>query len=104
MRKRKDQYAQSRVAQKRQPPPGSDVSEERPNLARINVEAGVGRAGFGVGDRVRIESSGMYAGQIGVIERLSSGVIPSALVRVEGGGTRQVRTIDLVAVPKGEAH
>mgnify|MGYP000482255647 CR=1 FL=1 len=29
---------------------------------------------------------GPYSGQIGVIERLSSGAIPSALVRVEGGG------------------
>ena len=99
MRKRKDNFAQSRVGQKRQPPVGSDTSEERPNLARINLNAGVGRAGFGVGDRVRIESTGMYSGQIGVIERLSSGVIPSALVRVEGGGTRQVRTIDLVVAP-----
>jgi len=40
----------------------------------------------------------MYAGQTAVIERLSGGVIPSALVRTEGGGSRQVRTIDLVAV------
>ena len=99
MRKRKDNYTQSRVAQKRQPPATSDVSEDRPNLARINLDAGVGRAGFRVGDRVRIESTGMYAGQIGMIERLSSGVIPSALVRVEGGRGRQVRTIDLVPVP-----
>jgi hypothetical protein len=42
----------------------------------------------------------MYAGQIGVIERLSSGAIPSALVRVEGGGSRQVRMIDLVLAPE----
>jgi len=33
-----------------------------------------------------------------VIERLSGGGIPSALVRVDGGGSRQVRTIDLVQV------
>ena len=98
--KRKDNFARSRVAQKRQPQPGSEAPEDRPNLARINLDAGVGRAGFRVGDRVRIESSGMYSGQTGVIERLSSSVIPSALVRVEGGGTRQVRTIDLVAAPR----
>jgi hypothetical protein len=103
MRKRKDNYAQSRVARKRQPPPGTEMSEERPNLARINLDAGAGRAGFKVGDRVRIESTGMYAGQIGVIERMSSGAIPSALVRVEGAGTRQVRTIDLVAAPREKA-
>ena len=103
MKKRKDNFARSRVAQKRQPPPGNETPDERPNLARINLDAGAGRAGFSVGERVRIESTGMYAGQIGVIERLSSGVIPSALVRVEGGGGRQVRTIDLVPAPKGEA-
>lgn len=104
MPKRKDNFTRSRVAQKRAPQPGSEAPEDRPNLARINLSAGAGRQGFAVGDRVRIESTGMYAGQIGVIERLSSGVIPSALVRVEGGGTRQVRTIDLVAAPKDEAR
>ena len=105
MRKRKDNYAQSRVAQKRAPAAGSEIPEERPNLARINLDAGTGRAGFKVGDRVRIDSTGMYAGQTGVIERMSSGVIPSALVRVESGGTRQVRTIDLVAAPReGKAN
>jgi hypothetical protein len=45
---------------------------------------------------VRIEATGTYSGEIAVIERLSAGVIPSALVRTDGGGTRQVRTIDLV--------
>lgn len=98
--KRKDNFARSRVAQKRAPQPGSEAPEDRPNLARINLDAGAGRAGFKVGDRVRIDSTGMYSGQTGVIERLSSSVIPSALVRVEGGGTRQVRTIDLVAAPR----
>jgi hypothetical protein len=98
--KRKDNFARSRVAQKRAPQPGSEAPEDRPNLARINLDAGAGRAGFKVGDRVRIDSIGMYSGQTGVIERLSSSVIPSALVRVEGGGTRQVRTIDLVAAPR----
>jgi hypothetical protein len=80
---------------RRAPAAGSEESPERPNLATINLKAALGRAGFEVGDRVRIEAAGMYSGQIGVIERLSSGVIPSALVRVEGGGSRQVRTIDL---------
>ena len=102
-KKKKDNFARSRVAQKRAPQPGSEAPEDRPNLARINLKAGAGRAGFAVGDRVKIESTGMYSGQIAVIERLSTGAIPSALVRVEGGGTRQVRTIDLADVPKGEA-
>jgi hypothetical protein len=99
MRKRKVVYPPAKTATKRAPAPAPDPSYERPNLATINLAATTGRAGFTVGDRVRIEGSGMYAGEIAVIERLSSGVIPSALVRTEGGGTRQVRTIDLVAVP-----
>lgn len=103
-KRKQNNYAGSRVAQKRQPPPAPETPEDRPSLARINLSAGTGRQGFAVGDRVRIDSTGMYAGQFGVIERLSSGVIPSALVRVEGGGSRQVRTIDLVAAPReGEA-
>jgi hypothetical protein len=96
-RKRKQVYPPAKTSNRRQPLPGADASLERPNLATINLSAGAGKQGFSVGDRVRIEASGLYAGEIGVIERLSSGVIPSALVRVdEGGGRRQVRTIDLV--------
>jgi hypothetical protein len=46
---------------------------------------------------VRIQASGIYSGEIATIEKISAGgVIPSALVRTEGGGTRQVRTIDLI--------
>lgn len=97
MRKRKATYPPAKTATKRAPAPAPDPDYERPNLARINLSAGAGRAGFAVGDRVRIEASGMYAGEMAVIERLSSGVIPSALVRTDGGGTRQVRTIDLRA-------
>ena len=99
MRKRKAVYPPARTATKRAPAPAPDASQERPNLARINMAAGAGRAGFAVGDRVRIEASGTHAGEIAVIERLSGGVIPSAVVRTDTGGTRQVRTIDLVPAP-----
>ena len=61
----------------------------------MNLSAAAGQPGLKVGDRVRIEAAGLYSGQSAVIERLSTGVIPSALVRTENG-TRQVRTIDLV--------
>ena len=104
MPKRRGNQPISKVGQKRLPPAISEDSIERPNLARINLSAGAGKAGLKVGDRVRIGSNGMYSGQIGVIQRLSSGVIPSAFVQVESGGTRQVRTIDLVAVPNGEGN
>ncbi len=95
MTKRKRVYPPAKTANRRAPMPGSDASPERPNLATINLQAGAGRAGLKVGDRVRIEAAGLYAGETAVIERLSGGVIPSALVRTEGGHTRQVRTIDL---------
>ena len=101
--KRKVNYPPAKTATKRAPAPTPDPNIVRPNLATINLEAGAGRAGFSVGDRVRIDASGMFSGQIAVIERLSVGVIPSALVRTEGGGTRQVRTIDLVPAPAESA-
>jgi hypothetical protein len=61
----------------------------------MNLAAAAGQPGLKVGDKVRIEAAGLYSGESAVIERLSSGVIPSALVRTQNG-TRQVRTIDLV--------
>ncbi|MDP8904834.1 MAG: hypothetical protein M3N29_05880 [Chloroflexota bacterium] len=97
-RKRKVWYPPAKTATKRAPPAGSDASPDRPNLARINLSAGTGQAGFSVGDRVRIDASGTYSGEVGVIERLTAGVIPSAVVRTDSGGVRQVRTIDLAAV------
>ena len=90
----------SKVGQKRLPPQVSEDTYERPNLARTNIVPGAGNAQLKVGDRVKIGSSGMYSGQIGVIERVSAGVIHSALVRVEGGGSRQVRTVDLTLAPE----
>jgi hypothetical protein len=64
-------------------------------VATIDLNAGSGRAGLSVGDRVRISGGGLYAGEAAVIEKLTSGVIPAALVRTDAGHTRQVRTIDL---------
>lgn len=102
MRKRKTTYPPPKTSTRRAPPAGSDESPERPNLARINLTATTGRSGFAVGDRVRIDASGTYSGEMAVIEKLSGGVIPSALVRTDSGGARQVRTIDLVK-PSAEA-
>jgi hypothetical protein len=86
------------------PAPTPDGEPERPNLARINLSAAAGQAGLSVGDRVRIEASGTYSGEVGTIERLISGVIPSALVRMAGGGSRQVRTVDLKQLPATESN
>jgi len=67
-------------------------------VATIDLTAGKGRAGLTVGGRVRIAGSGLFSGEIAVIEKLVTGVIPAAVVRTEAGKTRQVRTIDLEPV------
>jgi hypothetical protein len=67
-------------------------------VASINLSASTGRAGLKVGDRVRINGTGLYSGELATIEKLTTGAIPSAVVRTEAGRTRQVRTIDLEPV------
>jgi len=102
------------VARKRQtypparsggPPPrpgaGPEGAVNRPNLVAINLDAGRGRTGLSVGDRVQIGGTGRYAGEAVVIERITAGVIPSAVVRNEAGETRHVRTIDLEPAREG---
>lgn len=109
-RKRKTVYPPPRNAPPRPPRPGepggpggpaADQPYQRPTVASINLSAGAGRAGLKVGDRVRITGAGLYSGEIATIDRLTTGVIPSAVVRTEAGRTRQVRTIDLEPVVGG---
>ena len=70
--------------------------ERRPaGATSINLGALGGRSGFAVGDKVRILGTGLYAGEIAVIERMANGAIPSAAVRTEAGRARTVRTVDL---------
>jgi hypothetical protein len=76
------------------PQPG-DENAGRPGATSIHLGALEGRGGFSVGDRVRILGSGLYAGEIAVIERMANGAIPSAAVRTEAGRARTVRTVDL---------
>lgn len=106
-RKRKTVYPPPRNAAPRPPragepggpgSPGADVPYARPTVASINLSASSGRAGLKIGDRVRITGSGLYSGEVATIDRMSTGVIPSAVVRTEAGRTRQVRTIDLEPV------
>ena len=73
-------------------------NRERPTVATIDLNAGVGRPGLKIGSRVRITGNGLYGGEIAIIERFATGVIPAAHVRTESGKTRQVRTIDLEPV------
>ena len=86
-------------------PGGPPVGEPyvRPTVASINLSASTGRAGLSVGDRVRINGTGLYSGELATIEKLTTGPIPSAVVRTEAGRTRQVRTIDLEPVAAAPA-
>jgi hypothetical protein len=103
VRKRKTTYPPAKTANR--PPPASGLPSDapyvRPTVATIDLSAGKGKSGLAVGGRVRISGTGLYAGEIAVIERLVSGVIPQAVVRTEAGKTRQVRTIDLEPVAAG---
>ena len=100
-RKRKTVYPPARTDTKPTQRPGAGPEPYvRPTVATIDLTAGSDRAGLSIGDRVRISGSGLYAGEAAVIEKLTSGVIPAALVRTEAGRTRQVRTIDLEPIAR----
>jgi hypothetical protein len=102
VRKRKVTYPVPKTATRRAPAPGvAGDQQARPQMATINMNARIGRSGFAVGDRVRIIGQGLLAGESAVVEALSGGVIPAALVRTESGKTRRIRTIDLE--PAGDA-
>jgi hypothetical protein len=101
VRKRKVNYPPAKTANRPAPATGlpTDPPYVRPTVATIDLTAGKGRAGLTVGGRVRISGTGLYSGEIAVIEKLvTGGVIPSAVVRTEAGKSRQVRTIDLEPV------
>ena len=94
MRKRKVTYPTPRN-KKAPPPTAPEPVYVRPSVVAIDLTAGAGGGAFVIGDKVRIVGSGLYNGEAAVVESLPGGVIPSALVRTEGGRTRRVRTIDL---------
>jgi hypothetical protein len=80
---------------------GPPAEYVRPTVASINLAASAGRSGLKPGDRVRMTGSGLSSGELARIDRLTSGVFPSAVVRTDAGRTRQVRTIDLEPVSSG---
>ena len=91
-RKRKVFIPPKKTAPK--PQPGVE-NAGRPGATSINVTALEGRHDLSVGDRVRILGTGLYNGEVAVIERMANGAIPSAAVRTEAGRARTVRTVDL---------
>jgi hypothetical protein len=100
VRKRKTTYPPAKTATRPAPATGlpSDPPYVRTTVATINLEAAKGKTGLTVGRRVRITGTGLYSGEIAVIEKLITGVISQAAVRTESGNTRRVRTIDLEPV------
>lgn len=72
----------------------------RQGVVTIDLNAGAGRPGLSVGDRVRISGPGLYSGEEAVIERVLNGAIPAMFVRTLAGRTRQVRAIDLDVVTR----
>ena len=103
-RKRKVTYPTPRTANRPAPAAGAggDPAYVRSSLVSIDLTAGAGRKDLTIGERVRIIGTGLYNGEIAVIERFAGGVVPAAHVRTEAGRPRQVRTIDLEPVGKGE--
>jgi hypothetical protein len=97
LKRRKVTYPVAKTHTKGAPRPGAggDIAMVRPNLASIDVTAITGKTGLKAGSKVRINGSGLYAGEEATIERLIAGVIPAAAVRTASGRTRSVRTIDL---------
>jgi hypothetical protein len=96
-RKRKPFYPPKRTPPKAAPVPG-DAPPVRSSVVSIDLSAQRGRDGLAIGQRVRILGTGLYAGEIAVIEKIGGTVVPAATVRTEAGRSRQVRTIDLEPV------
>lgn len=71
----------------------------RPGVVSIDLDARAGAGAFAVGDRVRINGTGLYAGETAVVEALGGTAIPSLFVRTESGGARHVRAIDVERLP-----
>ena len=94
-RKRKVSYPTPTTS--RRPPADASGAADRGRRAAVVIEpeAGRGQAGLAIGDRVRIAGTGLYAGEIAVIQRFAGSAIPAAVVTTESGSSRQVRTIDL---------
>jgi hypothetical protein len=103
VRRRKVTYPPPKTATKAAPPTlGFDPRNPPGRTVTINLAAIDGRASIKIGEKVRIQS-GLYVGEAAVVESVSQGVIPSAMVRTEAGRTRRARTIDLEPIRPGSA-
>lgn len=96
-RKKKVNYSNAGSGKKKAPvaAPTTETPYIPTTVVAIDLNANKGREGLKLGDRVRIVGSGLYSGEEAIIEKFVGTAIPAALVRTDGGRTRQVRTIDL---------
>jgi len=101
--RRKVTYPPAKTATRGVPSAGADAraAAAASRVANINVDAISGRPEVRQGGRVQI-MSGLYAGEIAIVESVVGGVIPAAVVRTEAGRTRRVRTVDLNPSPAAE--
>jgi hypothetical protein len=101
-RKKKVNYSNAGSGKKRAAPgaPAPETTYVPTTVVAIDLNAGAGREGLKLGDRVRIIGTGLYSGEEATIEKFAGTAIPAALVRTEAGRTRQVRTIDLEPVTR----
>ena len=100
-RKRKTVYPPARTERSRPRGRSGTRTIVRPTVATIDLNAGNGRAGLSVGDRVRIAGGGLYAGEAAVIERLTSASSGSS--RADGGGPHATgRIIDLELIARDD--
>ena len=88
MRRRKQTYPPARTATS-QRAAHRDASAPRPTVVAIDLTALTGGGTFAVGDRVRINGTGLYAGETAVVEALARTGIPSVLIRTTGGSARR---------------
>jgi hypothetical protein len=98
VRRRKVTYPPPKTATSggtRPSPADARAAAAAARVANINLDAMTGRADVRQGSRVQI-ASGLYAGEIAIVESVVGGVIPAAVVRTEAGRTRRVRTVDLI--------
>ena len=101
MARRKVTYPPAKTATSggsKQSPADLRAAAAAARVAQINTKALTGRDDIRQGMRVRI-MSGLYEGEIAVVESVVGGVIPAAQVRTEAGRARRVRTTDLLPVP-----
>ena len=77
MKRRKVTYPVAKTHTKGAPRPGAGPDTQvRPNLVSIDITAGAGRQNLKVGGRVRINGTGLYAGEIASILKLVPGCDP----------------------------